>query len=65
MYFTRDETLYWAYNGNLTVGGTIQATVEIKETDMELMRASNQWATRPDDERFWTIEDLSHGDPGA
>jgi hypothetical protein len=22
------------------------------------MRASNQWATRPDDERFWTIADL-------
>jgi len=24
---------------------------------MNLFQASNQWATRPDDERFWTLED--------
>src|SRR5438132_10885119 len=25
---------------------------------MELMKASQQWATRPADERFWTLEEL-------
>ena len=25
---------------------------------MDLMRASNQWASRPADERFWTIKDM-------
>ena len=25
---------------------------------MNLMEASNQWATRPDDERFWTLNDM-------
>lgn len=25
---------------------------------MELFKASNQWATRPVDERFWTLEDM-------
>lgn len=25
---------------------------------MELFKASNQWASRPDDERFWTIEEM-------
>jgi hypothetical protein len=26
--------------------------------NMNLYEASNQWATRPDDQRFWTLEDL-------
>src|SRR5262245_25771890 len=25
---------------------------------MNIMRASNQWATRPADERFWTVQEL-------
>jgi hypothetical protein len=27
---------------------------------VNLMQASNQWATRPADERFWNLEDLAH-----
>ena len=26
---------------------------------MNLMTASQQWATRPADERFWTVEELA------
>jgi len=26
---------------------------------MELFKASNQWATRPPDERFWTLQDMT------
>jgi hypothetical protein len=27
-------------------------------SDFNLYQASNQWATRPDDQRFWTLEDM-------
>ena len=39
-------------------GATADVTTEKETTIMELFKASSQWATRPDDERFATIADL-------
>jgi hypothetical protein len=40
-------------------GFTVERKNEGAKTTMELFAASRQWATRPDDQRFWTLAEIA------